>query len=279
VFFVVSVVSGAESNRQEVVEFRLNYEQIFKVNTYLSRGVTTVMFPGAIEGIAAGNVALNKVTYNADGTPVCDFLMSFQPGNYYFSLRALKANATGSLNIIYGRKNYIVKLQENEKSAMSTVIFKDVVDDLQSGNNFRSTNPAVLKGLIDKAKVYDLLKEKHSDALADVQFSDRKSISEYDNYVANVVRTWRFDKYDSLVFMVVLKNKTKKTLVYKPIETAVAVLGKKFYASLVDASGVMPPDSTSIMFFAITGTPNGRHNYLAPDNNWKVLINAVGKGG
>jgi hypothetical protein len=276
---LISGVASAEEIHKEVVSYKLDNKRVYSINTYLTRGITTVMFPGQIEGIAAGNVAMNSVQHNIAGTPVCDFLMSFQPGNYYFSIRALKAGASGTLNIVYGRNTYILKLQENEAQAISTVTFSD--RDGENGEDperdWRPPSIAVLKGLLDKAKSFDLLKEKYPGAVSQVTVCDNKCISEYAYYTITVVRAWRFDNYNSLVFMVELKNNTKKTLFYTPEKTAFSVLGNRLYPALIDASGIMPPESTTVALFIVSGMADGRKNKFAADNEWKVLLNAVPK--
>lgn len=271
------VHAAKKPKHKETVTYKLNKSKVYLIDTYLNRGVTTVMFPGQIEGIAAGNVAMNAVHHNVDGTPSCDFLMSFLQGNYYFSLRALKPKASGTVNVVYGRNTYILKFNENEQEAMSTVTFSDEggEDGIDSTNDFRPPSIAVLKGLLDKAKSFDVLKEKYPAAVAQVEVCDNKCISEYEGYTATVVKAWRFDNYNSIVFMVELKNKTKKTLIYTPEKTAFSVLDEKLYPALIDANGVMPPGSTTVAFFVVASTADGRKNKFAVDNEWKVLINAV----
>jgi hypothetical protein len=90
-----------------------------------------------------------------------------------------------------------------------------------------------------------------------------------------VVKAWRFDNYNSLVFMVELKNNTKKDLIYTPEKTAFSVLSERLYPALIDASGIMPSGSTTVAFFVVSSTADGRKNKFAVDNEWKVLINAV----
>jgi hypothetical protein len=124
ILLISSAIHAAEKHK-EIITYKLNNKRVYPIKTYFTRGVTTVMFPGQIEGIAAGNIAMNTVKHSVDGSPACDFLMSFQSGNYYFSIRALKAEASGTVNIVYGRNTYILKLQENEAIAMSNVTFSD----------------------------------------------------------------------------------------------------------------------------------------------------------
>ncbi len=281
-FFIFLLLSGMlhaaeKTKHKEIVAYKLDKKRIYPVNTYFTRGVTTVMFPGQIEGIAAGNVAMNTVHYNVDGSPSSDFLMSFQPGNYYFSVRALKAEVSGTVNIIYGRNTYILKLQENEDKAMSSVSFsgEEGEDGLASERNFRPPSIAVLKGLLDKAKSFELLKKKYPGAVSQVQVCSNKCISDYGDYTVTVLRTWRFGNYNSLVFMVELKNNTRKTLVYTPEKTAFSVLNERLYPALIDADGVMPPLAATVAFFVVASTADGRKNKLSADNEWKILINAT----
>ena len=278
IFLLTATTLYAGNKLKEIVTYQLNSKRIFTIKTYLSKGVTTVMFPGQIEGIAAGNVALNKVHHNVDGSPICDFVMSFKPGNYYFSIRALKQDATGTLNIIYRRNAYSLKLHENEENAMSTVNFSDSGKvGMGAERSYRPPSIAVLKGLLDKAKSFDVLKKKYPVAVSGVTLCKNECVSDYKEFTATIVRAWRFDNYNSLVFMVELKNKTREILRYLPEKTAFAVLDERLYPALIDASGTMPPASTSVAFFVVSSTADGRKNKFAANNDWKVLINAKTK--
>ena len=279
IFFTILLFSSAvysAEKHKEVVTYRLDSKRLFPIATYFKKGVTTVMFPGQIEGIAAGNVAMNKVHHKINGSPACDFLVSFQPGNYYFSIRALKNAVSGTVNVVYARNTYILKLQENENNAMSTVNFSDNGengDDSERDSNPPST--AVLKGLMDKAKSFDMLKKKYPGAVSSVTVCDNKCISNYKNYTATVLKSWRFNNYNSLVFLVELKNKTNKTLLYNPDKCSFAVEEEYLYPVAFEATGIIPANSTALAFFVISNTPDGRKNKFAADNQWEVTIKAI----
>jgi len=263
----------ATEKHKEVVSYKLNKKLVFPIATYLKQGVSTVMFPGQIEGIAAGNVAMNKVHYKLDGSPVCDFLLSFQPGNYYFSIRALKSGASGTINVVYGRNTYILKLQENENNAMSTVSFSDSGENgLDSERDFYPPSTAVLKGLMSKAKSFDILKKKYPGAVSQVTVCDNKCISEYKDYTATILKCWRFNNYNSLVFLVEFKNKTQKALRYNPDKSSFSVFDQDLYPAAFEATGIIPANSTTHAFFVISSTPDGRENKFSANNNWEVLI-------
>lgn len=276
ILFTILLLSSAlyaAEKHKEIVSYKLDEKRVFPIATYLNQGVSTVMFPGQIEGIAAGNVAMNKVHYKIDGSPACDFLLSFQPGNYYFSIRALKSGASGTVNVVYARNTYIIKLQENENNAMSTVSFSDNGENgLDSERDFSPPSTAVLKGLLDKAKSFDILKKKYPGAVSQVTVCDNKCISEYKDYTATVIKSWRFNNYNSLVFLVEFKNKTNKALSYNPNKTVFSVLDQYLHPAVFEATGLMPPNSTTFAFFVISSTADGRKNKFAADNDWKVLI-------
>jgi len=267
-----SAVYSAEKHK-EIVSYKLDKERVFPITTYLKQGVTTVMFPGQIEGIAAGNIAMNKVHHKIDGSPVCDFLVSFQPGNYYFSIRALKNGVSGTVNVVYARNTYIIKLLENENNAMSTVSFSDNGENgLDSECDFHPPSTAVLKGLLDKAKSFDMLKKKYPGAVSQVTVCDNKCISDYKDYTATILKCWRFNNYNSLVFLVEFKNKTQKVLRYNPDKSSSSVFDQDLYPAAFEATGIIPANSTALAFFVISSTPNGRKNKFSANNNWEVLI-------
>ena len=272
IILFASAVYATEKHK-EVVSYKLNKTLVFPIATYLNQGVSTVMFPGQIEGIAAGNVAMNKVHYKIDGSPVCDFLLSFQPGNYYFSIRALKSGASGTINVVYARNTYIIKLQENENNAMSTVSFSDSGENgLDSERDFYPPSTAVLKGLMSKAKSFDILEKKYPGAVSQVTVCDNKCISEYKDYTATVLKSWRFNNYNSLVFMVEFKNKSNKALRYNPNKTVFSVLDQYLTSAVSESTGTIPANSTTLAFFVVSSTPDGRKNKFAADNKWKVII-------
>ena len=279
ILFTILLFSSAvyaNEKHKEVVSYKLDEKRVFPIATYFKKGVTTIMFPGQIEGIAAGNVAMNKVHHKIDGSPACDFLVSFQPGNYYFSVRALKSGASGTVNIVYARNTYIIKLQENENNAMSTVSFSDNGENGEdSERDFNPPSTAVLKGLLDKAKSFDMLKKKYPGAVSQVTVCDNKCISKYKDYTATVLKCWRFNNYNSLVFLVELRNKTNKTLRYKPYRTVFSVFDQHLYPAAIETTGIIPAKSTALAFFVISSTPDGRKNKFSANNDWEVIIQTI----
>jgi hypothetical protein len=133
-----------------------------------------------------------------------------------------------------------------------------------------------LLSLLDKAKAYPLFQKDHPDALADVLHVAPNTTNYYDNFKVVIRAVWRFEEEDTLVFRIDLENASNSTIYYKPQDLAVRLEDRIYTQSLADASGVMPPKSTTPAFFAITGNGSGGRNNLAPDNKWNVLVVRVG---
>ena len=134
-----------------------------------------------------------------------------------------------------------------------------------------SVSPYLLKSCLDKAKAWDVLLKRNDPAAEDITVCDDQHESDYGTYSATVSRVWRFNKYDLLVFYIIIDNKSDETMYYRPRQIALAVSDKKCFAALADASGVMPPRSRSIMYLVVTGTNDGTR-HLQPVNDWKVLL-------
>ena len=265
--FLCFSVFTEEKKEKRIVHYKLDTERIFDIPVFLQGGVTTIMFPAELEAIHAANVALNVIPKGASPS----FLLAYQNGSYYFSVRALKQKAVGFLNIIYGTKTYIIRLYEDTENAVSSVAFQGGTSRGRRGWNNMSVSPYLLKSCLDKAKAWDELQKRNDPIIEEVTVCNDQHVADYGTYAATVSRVWRFNKYDLLVFYIVLDNKSDGTMYYNPRQVALAVSDKKCFAALADASGVMPPNSRSIMFLVVTGTHDGvRH--LQPVNNWKVLL-------
>jgi hypothetical protein len=60
---------------------------------------------------------------------------------------------------------------------------------------------------------------------------------------------WRFEEEDTLVFRIELENPSDTTIYYKPQDLAVRLEDRIYTQSVADASGIMPPKSTTPAFF------------------------------
>ena len=91
------LIAGSPLDAGEIVQKPLDEFVIYNIPVAFQSGNTTVLFPSAISGLYAKSVAVQEQS-NAD------FVLSFTPGNFYFTVRALKKDAEDHLTVIFNRK-------------------------------------------------------------------------------------------------------------------------------------------------------------------------------
>jgi len=236
---------------------------IYDIPVASKSGTTTIMFPSEISGLYAKSVAIQEQE-NAG------FLISFTPGNFYFSIRALKPDAEDHLTVIFNRKAYVLHLKASDRPFYNVTFYQDQRTGKDGGRV--AVVPERLLSLMDKAKAYPLFVKNHPEALAGVLHASPEIASYYDNFTVRIRDVWRFEQEDTLIFRLELENTSDRAIYYNPQDLAVRLDERIYTQSLADASGVIPPKSITPAFFAITGNGNGGRNHLAPDNKWNVLV-------
>ena len=261
-------VSLAGDSKQ-IQEAELDEHSIFTIPVSFSR-VTTVSFPGPISAIDAALVT-------TDGKTAGLFQLAHKPGSYFFSVRSLVKGATTNVNVRWNNKTYVLELQDSAAPQLS-LIFKYPTDTGKSSLAKRLVTPGSLVGLLDKAKAYPVLKASHPEAVEQVDYvsyGDKPRVMDYNDFEIRLDEVFRFDLQDTLVFRIVLRNKTDKEIRYKPQGFSLRVGERLYFQSISDASGVMPPKSDTPAYFAITGTPNGGRNDVSTKNEFIVLLTTL----
>jgi hypothetical protein len=97
------ILAGTLAHAGSIVQKRLDEFIIYDIPVASKTGTTTIMFPSEISGLFAKSVAVQDQE-NAG------FLISFTPGNFYFTIRALKKDAEDHLTVIFNRKAYVLHM-------------------------------------------------------------------------------------------------------------------------------------------------------------------------
>jgi len=197
---------------REIVQKPLDELVIYNLPIAFKSGNTTVLFPSAISGLYAKSVAVQE-------QPNADFLISFTPGNYYFTVRALNSEAKDHLTVIYNRKAYVLRLSASDKPLYTVTFFQEAT----ARGSARSVVPERLLSLMDKAKAYPLLEKDYPDALAGVLHASPNATNYYDKFRLLIRDVWRFEQEDTLVFRIELENNSDRAVCYKPQDLAVPV--------------------------------------------------------
>jgi len=257
----ILVLTLAKLNAGSITQLRLDEYLVQTIPVAIDKGNTTILFPSPISGLYASKVSQVAVT-NAD------FLIDFTPGKNYFCIRALKKNAEDVLTVIFEQKAYVLKLKASKIPYYVTSFYRSQ----SSLPTAKSLSPEKLISLLDKAKAYQLLVKNQPDAVEGVYYYLPNQTIGYTNFNALLQEVWRFEEQDTLVFHLELENKTKKEITYKPQDFAAKVGDQIYYQSVSDASGIMPPNSITPAYFAITGNAAGGRNYLSVTNDWSILV-------
>ena len=260
--------SSSAKAANPIAEYRLDERTVYAIPVSRSR-VTTISFPGPISAIDAANVTSDPKIPGL-------FQIAHTKGSYFLSVRALVERATTNMNIRWNKKTYVIELVESS-SPLYSVIFEDDTDaDIRPAS--ARVTPNRLLALLDKAKAYPLLKEYHADAVAQVEyvnFRNNPRVLDYKDYEVQLDEVFRFNPEDTLIFRILLRNKTDQPIQYRPDGFSLRVGDRTYPQSISDASGTIPPKGEAPAYFAVTGTPNGGRNDLSLKNDFTVLLDRV----
>ncbi len=274
VLFLLFAVCAHAQNRY-TRQYALDYHIVYTIPVAFDKGVTTLFFPTAISAIRG-----QKIVTDLTQIPGNDFYLKMN--SYYFSVTALHPGAKQPITVIIGRKAFNIIL-EGSAEPLLTVNFIDTQGSSAMRSSLSAVSPVSLLGLLDRAKAYDLLARYHPEAVVDIDRSHPARIIQYSGFEVLIDDVFRFENEDSLVFRVILRNKTTEEILYRPMDVAIGVGDRIYPVRLWDATGIIPagilnpqtqaisPGQT-IAYFIVTGNPAGSRNNLDPDNAWNVLV-------
>jgi hypothetical protein len=231
--------------------------------------VTTISFPGPI-------AAIDAVGVTADGKTPGNFQLAHTKGSSFVSVRALARKAATNLNIRWNKRTYVFELIEGDAPVLALNLEDRAATEIVQPAP--QVTPTRLLSLLDKAKTFPLLKKQQPDAVAGAEaraFGDEPQITDFNDFEIRIEEVFRFNPEDTLVFHVTLRNKSDREIRYLPESFCVRVGNRLYYQSVSDAPGLLPPHAASMIYFAITGTPDGGRNELSLKNEFSVLVSRL----
>jgi hypothetical protein len=190
-------------------------------------------------------------------------------------VRALFPKVSANLNIRWNEHTYVFELIESNAPVLSVVMGVPPTPGEPGVGRAPEVSPLKLLSLLDKAKAFPLLKAQQPESVADVGFTTYDSeplVSDFNDYQIRIEEAFRFNAEDTLVFRVAITNAADAPLIYQPDSFMVRAGNRLYPQSISDADGTIPPKGRSIVYFAVTGTPDGGRNDLSLKNNFTVLI-------
>jgi len=230
--------------------------------------VTTISFPGAIEAIDGAGITV-------DGKTPGRFQLAHTKGSAFLSVRALFPRASANLNIRWNDRTYVFELTESGQPVLSLNMAAMPTPEEEGIGHASEVSPLKLLALLDKAKAFPLLKAQQPECMANVDFTTydgKPLVSDFNDYEIQIEEAFRFNTEDTLVFRIGITNKSDASLIYQPDSFALRAGSRLYPQSISDANGTVPPRSQSIVYFAVTGTPDGGRNELSLRNAFTVLL-------
>jgi hypothetical protein len=256
------------AEREPIETARLDDRVVYIVPVATNR-VTTISFSGSIAAIDAAGVT-------TDPRVPGQFQLAHTKGTAFFSVRAVVPKASANVNVRLGKNIYVFQLEESSRP-----VFSLILESKPGGGAVKSApmvSPTRLLALLDKAKAFPLLKQQHPEAVADVDFAtfDKQSrVTDFNDYEIRVEEAFRFNPEDTLIFHLLLKNKTDAPIHYRPDSFALRMGSRIYPQSISDGAGLIPPKSEVTGYFAVTGTPDGGRNELSLKNEFTVLVDRI----
>jgi hypothetical protein len=233
--------------------------------------VTTISFPSPIDAIDGAGVTV-------DGKTPGLFQLAHAKGSAFLSVRALASKASANLNIRWNDHTYVFELMESNPSVLSLIMAALPTPEESGAGQAPEVSPLKLLSLLDKAKAFPLLKAQQPESVADVGFTTydgKPLVSNFNDYQIQIEAAFRFNAEDTLVFRVSITNETDTPLIYQPDSFSLRAGNRLYPQSISDASGTVPSKGRSLVYFAVTGTPDGGRNNLSLKNQFTVLVNRL----
>jgi hypothetical protein len=269
-FLTLSVLTANVACAQSSKEILKDFldENVSIVVPVATNRVTTISFPSAITAIDGAGITV-------DGKTPGQFQLAHAKGSAFLSVRALFPKASANLNIRWNDHTYVFELTESGQPVLSLNLAPMPTPEEEGIGHAPEVSPLKLLALLDKAKAFPLLKAQQPESVANVDFTTydgKPLVSDFNDYEIRIEETFRFNAEDTLVFRLVITNKIDAPLIYQPDSFTLRAGNRLYPQSISDADGTVPPKGRSIVYFAVTGTPDGGRNELSLRNAFTVLL-------
>lgn len=245
----------------------LDEARVTRVEVGMDR-LTTVRFPGPIAGLASARVA-------AEPHPEALFQVYFQPGEAYFSLRALQPGARTSLNVVWQQQTFVLELEAVQNPWLSVVFEAPKPGAPAASERQVAMSPAQWLSRLDLARAYPLLRQQQPATVAGIERIQPNTERDYGDYRIRIEEVFRFDAGDVLVFRLVVSNATAEVLHFIPASLIVRVGTRLYPQSMTDATGEVPAHGAVVWYMAVAGAPDGGRADLSLRNEFTVLVHRV----
>ena len=224
---------------------------------------TTCVFPGPLTALEGAGVAVKAEDTSA-------VLLSYQSGAAVFSVRALRENASGALNVAFRGKIYALSFVTGGETDRVVTFLDEPLAGI--GTDHSPTAPAAIRALLERAKQHGKILAEYPALASAIIRAEPGNVTPYSAFTVTVEAVSRFDAEDVLVFRLRFTNPGDMAVRYDRDRLAVRVGADVFPAALTDASGAIPPKSSTCVHLAIAGSPDGGRANLSVREKFSVVV-------
>lgn len=166
---------------------------------------TTIRFPSPVSDLVSALVA-------TEIHPAAHFLLTFQPGESFLSVRALRPKAATTLNVVWHSQTYVLELQESPEPCLSLILEEPA--PIRPSRPSKDpgpppkTDPNPARKYLDTVLGFDALKRDYPQTLAHVDRVSTWSLRTVDDVEIRAVEVYHFRDDHVGVARVVLSNPT-----------------------------------------------------------------------
>jgi hypothetical protein len=265
---ILLAVSVALAEPPEVIQRVMLDDHTAVIVPVATNRITTICFPSAIAAIDGAGITV-------DGKTPGLFQLAHTKGSAFLSVRALFPKASANLNIRWNDHTYVFELAECGQPVLALNLLAPPTPEEAGVAHAPAVSPLKLLASLDKARAFPLLKAQQPESVANVDFTTydgKPLISDFNDYQIQIEQAFRFNSEDTLVFRVAITNETAAPLIYQPSSFMLRAGNRLYPQSISDADGTVPPNGRSIVYFAVSGTPEGGRNELSLKNAFTVLV-------
>ncbi|HEY1718305.1 MAG TPA: hypothetical protein VGH42_08445 [Verrucomicrobiae bacterium] len=269
ILLLTAIVASAQSSKEILQDFL--DDNVLVVAPVATNRVTTISFPSSIEAIDGAGITV-------DGKTPGQFQLAHAKGSAFLSVRALLPKASANLNVRWNDQTYVFELVESNAPVLSLNMEALPTPEESGVGRAPEVSPLKLLSLLDKAKAFPLLKSQQPESVADVGFTTydgKPLVSDFNDYQIQIQEAFRFNTEDTLIFRVAITNETDAPLIYQPDSFMLRAGNRLYPQSISDADGIVPSKNCKVVYFAVTGTPDGGRNNLSLKNKFTVLIHRL----
>ncbi|HRI16441.1 MAG TPA: hypothetical protein PLX89_25895 [Verrucomicrobiota bacterium] len=221
--------------------------------------LTTIRFPGPMTDLASALVA-------TEAHPAAKFLLSFQPGESFFSIRALASGASTTLNVVWKSQTYVLELIESRNPWLSVIMTQPELPKApRELHSPPPLQPRPWARFLEGAKAYESLKRKYPRAMPEVSVWNLGNERSFGAYSLRNDQLFYFAAEGVLVLRVTIASHTTTPLQFGLNPFSIAIGRQTMPVLLTDFEGLLPGGAESVAFVVFRAAPpaKGRTNPLA----------------